>query len=1358
MDDVQQAVVHPLDEVVRSRKQEIWFRIATLHESMSDHDSAFAALEKVISINPSHTAAVTKAGTLLLFKNNYRRAANFLQTAISQQTENVTAWAALAHCYVMTDDLSSACQAYHAAISHSTDLRNPLLWYGIANLYDRVGLLDKALDAFDAVLQMAPMHPRRLDIYCTMALIHKERHNYDHALTFFKKITVENTDPNTYSNAMYHIAHLHELRSDSKTAMDAYTNALARNPNHIKCYHGIAWLLHKAGKTDQAAPFLQRAVQLNPADAYTHYVMGRIAMTSKDYRVAYDSYQQAVYRDSKNPLFWCAIGVLYFHMQQHRDAMDAFTRAIHIDPTMPQVWHDMGILYEIYQQFPDAVDAYRRAVRLNPNNTETSRRLTLLEQVIATGATQSPHPPPMTPDTDGPPVSPRPESTMRPHLSPDVLSRYPPFPALPRAQLQPVPATNGPHALSPPHAPVSRVPSGERIPSAVDHTANGLPNPSPSQRPVRAPHPVPSNDPHPVNSVPQTSAPPDFSQPRSLPMPVITARDRPVQRENLMSPPVSRPGESAPVAHVTMPSSPANLRTQQTPSTGDRAPVPPVPRRVTPPPQTQPDASSTYHPVAVSQPPMVRPQQASPPRSTPLPQPRPYLSPPASQPIEVSENPSQRSHPSQHARGSPLRTLRGANFPPNASPDPRTDRRHAWYPASAQVDSRPNFNRQYNPTQEDGKQQESYRSNGPSVLSAERPYQERPRDESEIRRFPTEHDAPRLSSPNARDNPDGRTANRSENVTEYRRSPGEQERMMPSASGEMSKRSVSSSLEGKLHRQMSNERVENANRSPNAVPSVRTSHSGEDLDSAGRQARRGREDGSVSAIPLNSTPAANSLSSPVQARRMRSPENRTRRSPHSGEKSGRHEVVDEEMLPVLRPLPMSEATIRGGAAVAAAGSSHPADRNAEGPRMEGGQSGGSRGGEDRRSASISGHDRNSPSQYDRRASGGPRLSGQGIAEPDAQRHSGDSGRPTYRTSRSSEGVRSLPAPQGEGSARNDPGHSSPIAGMRHQRSPAGSRLSGGDREYGSGAPGSLRLLRSVPMDRLYSDRRNDHGRGDPQAGGTERHGIDDRRHGPPRRDEERNDSRYDSRLPTHSRRNSFDSAGGHVNGSSGRDEDRRKSYDFSTGERRRDGPVSPGRRLDRYRERAIEMTRGGHGEDGDNVPFGSGAPTSFSKSLSRAGASSGLATSHGSGTPNGIRADGYNGRYHDEDRMRRESPHDSEESPRGRKRRYHGGRRYSEADHDRQEHGGYVGGRMEMENNESGRDGQYAKQDGSTFSRVSPGPLMGNGRGGGAVGGDVDDRDNIDGRRPLKRLRGHERVGSEGVNPRLKSEEVKTSD
>ncbi|KAG1879451.1 hypothetical protein C8R48DRAFT_668288 [Suillus tomentosus] len=96
--------------------------------------------------------------------------------------------------------------------------------------------------------------------------------------------------------------------------------------------------------------------------------------------------QQAVYRDGRNPTFWCSIGVLYFQINQFRDTLDAYSRAIHINPYISEIWFDLGSPYEsCNNQISDAIYAYARASELDPGNHVISQCLQLLKNAQATG-------------------------------------------------------------------------------------------------------------------------------------------------------------------------------------------------------------------------------------------------------------------------------------------------------------------------------------------------------------------------------------------------------------------------------------------------------------------------------------------------------------------------------------------------------------------------------------------------------------------------------------------------------------------------------------------------------------------------------------------------------------------------------------------------------------------------------------------------------------------------------------------------------------------------------------------------------------------------------------------------------------
>ena len=136
---------------------------------------------------------------------------------------------------------------------------------------------------------------------------------------------------------------------------------------------------------------LSQSLDYEPADGYTWYLLGRSLMQQARHTQAYTAYQQAVYRDSQNPRFWCSIGILYYRITQYRDALDAYTRAIRLAPdSLPEAWYNAAILYEVSNnQINDAVAAVENAVQADPNNPVYAAHLRALHAQVSSGVTDS---------------------------------------------------------------------------------------------------------------------------------------------------------------------------------------------------------------------------------------------------------------------------------------------------------------------------------------------------------------------------------------------------------------------------------------------------------------------------------------------------------------------------------------------------------------------------------------------------------------------------------------------------------------------------------------------------------------------------------------------------------------------------------------------------------------------------------------------------------------------------------------------------------------------------------------------------------------------------------------------------------
>jgi tetratricopeptide (TPR) repeat protein len=260
--------------------------------------------------------------------------------------------------------------------------KDPNMWYGIGQLYERLGSLEHAQESFEAVLRFEPNFNMALEVKFRLGIIAKQRGDYEGALERLKSV-LHDVQSNMQTSEMAsdiwtQIGHVYELKDEIQLAKSSYLKVAELNPNNAKPLQQLGWLCLKHSDHAAAIDFLKKAVSIDPQDGKGWYLLGRCYMAVHEYEEAYDSYKHAVTTDSQNPNVWCSLGVLFYQLNQHLDALDAYSRAININPNICEVWYNVGTLYDTCNQTSDARDAYQKAAELGADAQFIRERLELL--------------------------------------------------------------------------------------------------------------------------------------------------------------------------------------------------------------------------------------------------------------------------------------------------------------------------------------------------------------------------------------------------------------------------------------------------------------------------------------------------------------------------------------------------------------------------------------------------------------------------------------------------------------------------------------------------------------------------------------------------------------------------------------------------------------------------------------------------------------------------------------------------------------------------------------------------------------------------------------------------------------------
>jgi tetratricopeptide (TPR) repeat protein len=149
--------------------------------------------------------------------------------------------------------------------------------------------------------------------------------------------------------------------------------------------------LHDAGDNEQALKTAKRFVQLFPAEARSHNLLGIALASTNDPGGAEKEFQAAILRDSRDIDPYINIGRLALLMDDPRRAESEFDRATTVNPNSSEAWRGYAEAEEALYNQQDAIQAYKRAIKLAPGRPEAYALLGAFMAEIGSGDEAKPY-------------------------------------------------------------------------------------------------------------------------------------------------------------------------------------------------------------------------------------------------------------------------------------------------------------------------------------------------------------------------------------------------------------------------------------------------------------------------------------------------------------------------------------------------------------------------------------------------------------------------------------------------------------------------------------------------------------------------------------------------------------------------------------------------------------------------------------------------------------------------------------------------------------------------------------------------------------------------------------------------------
>ncbi len=230
------------------QKVALWERIAAIHdEEFLDHERAAEALERLIAIDSANENALT---TLI---RHYRA----------------------------LDRWESVASLYERQLKLVTEAprRLALLLQRGKVLADQIGSPERAMQAYDAVLEIDPQHSGALE---ALAHLRQSTGDADAALAALETLANRATSPEAKAEQYIRAAKVLEARGDRDGAIERYKRALDANPRDTTSAAALREAYTARGDVNAALQLLEREIGQTDGDLAKARLAGQMAVLARD--------------------------------------------------------------------------------------------------------------------------------------------------------------------------------------------------------------------------------------------------------------------------------------------------------------------------------------------------------------------------------------------------------------------------------------------------------------------------------------------------------------------------------------------------------------------------------------------------------------------------------------------------------------------------------------------------------------------------------------------------------------------------------------------------------------------------------------------------------------------------------------------------------------------------------------------------------------------------------------------------------------------------------------------------------------------------------------------------------------------
>ena len=359
------AVPTPTDEQDADAEFLTQWGIAMSLSNVGKAEEAITKLRQMAVRWPESSKVYTEIGVAYMRLERWQEAHQATEKSLALFQYSTAAWNNLGSILVNLKRSEDAKNAYGKALQIEPENTGAMI--GVAQLLMAVGELREAKELCELAIFWRPEKPSVLMIASSCLMQCGE---FKRASELLEKLVLLPLDSKdlfsvfTEWKSWSSLALCRHHLADVEGCIQALQELLKRAPNDVKALNFLAQSLVDVARVDEALPYLDRALNIDPRFALAWGTKGNVLSLLGRSQDAIRCYDKALAIDSRNSSVWGNKAITLGGLGRHEEALVCCDKALEFDPRNVKAWCDKGTALGSLDRYQEAIVCFQEAQKL----------------------------------------------------------------------------------------------------------------------------------------------------------------------------------------------------------------------------------------------------------------------------------------------------------------------------------------------------------------------------------------------------------------------------------------------------------------------------------------------------------------------------------------------------------------------------------------------------------------------------------------------------------------------------------------------------------------------------------------------------------------------------------------------------------------------------------------------------------------------------------------------------------------------------------------------------------------------------------------------------------------------------------